>query len=89
MICERCHGERFIQVHGGGDRAPLIEPCPDCGGCGLEHCCEGERPGNIGEVKRSAPTFLFSSKGDSRTSKTTTVPLLISGDGRRADSAPR
>jgi hypothetical protein len=22
-------------------------PCPDCGGCGIAHCCEGERPGNV------------------------------------------
>jgi hypothetical protein len=19
-------------------------PCPECGGCGFAHCCEGERP---------------------------------------------
>lgn len=30
MICEICFG-----------RNPL---CPECGGCGFVHCCEGERP---------------------------------------------
>jgi hypothetical protein len=21
-----------------------VRPCPECGGCGFIHCCEGERP---------------------------------------------
>lgn len=28
MICERC-----------GGKVPI---CPDCGGTGISHCCEGE-----------------------------------------------
>ena len=37
MICETCHGRRFVDAGG-------TVPCPDCGGCGFAHCCEGERP---------------------------------------------
>jgi hypothetical protein len=46
MICETCHGEGEVVT-----RQPLpeglveisIRPCPDCGGCGFTHCCEGGR----------------------------------------------
>jgi Excinuclease ATPase subunit len=45
MRCERCHG--------AGKIAPIERignefmqggwvPCPDCGGCGIRHCCDGE-----------------------------------------------
>lgn len=26
-------------------------PCPDCGGCGIEHCCEGDRAEPLGGGK--------------------------------------
>jgi hypothetical protein len=29
MICETCHGQQ------------VFPPCPDCGGCGIGHCCDG------------------------------------------------
>lgn len=44
MICPTCHGEHYILR--GRDPVtgrPARLPCPDCGGCGLAHCCEGER----------------------------------------------
>jgi DnaJ-class molecular chaperone len=57
MICETCHGEGKVwcdslQVTGvipddkllhPQPRFSLREPCPDCGGCGFAHCCEGLR----------------------------------------------
>ena len=29
MICEACHGQQ------------AFPPCPECGGCGISHCCDG------------------------------------------------
>jgi hypothetical protein len=29
MICEACHGQQ------------IYPPCPECGGCGIAHCCDG------------------------------------------------
>jgi hypothetical protein len=29
MICEACHGQQ------------TYPPCPECGGCGISHCCDG------------------------------------------------
>lgn len=55
MICQRCKGERFIKgecfklVYNKPRRAidkiakSFQEPCPDCGGTGIQHCCEGDR----------------------------------------------
>lgn len=55
MICETCHG---LGVVWGVDHLPVTpeitgtrtpipfpfcEPCPDCGGSGRAHCCEGLR----------------------------------------------
>lgn len=46
MICETCHGRRFIERRAAGE-CPREEPCPECGGFGIVHCCEGERAGNV------------------------------------------
>jgi hypothetical protein len=57
MLCETCrYSGRVGYVRAGGhastdDRvaepAALI-PCPDCGGSGIAHCCDGicEQPGD-------------------------------------------
>ena len=37
MICERCHGAGEVL------NFSLPEPCPECNGCGLAHCCDGMR----------------------------------------------
>jgi|KBSMisStaDraftv2_1062788.scaffolds.fasta_scaffold498908_2 hypothetical protein len=61
MLCETCrYSGRVGFVRAGGltsthtssdDRVnePLI-PCPDCGGSGIAHCCDGicEQPGTPG-----------------------------------------
>lgn len=36
MRCPPCHGT--------GKIGPNPVPCDDCGGTGIVHCCEGERP---------------------------------------------
>jgi DnaJ-class molecular chaperone len=53
MICETCHGSGVVRKRErlipGTDLVEVrVEPCPDCGGSGRAHCCEGERPGNEG-----------------------------------------
>ncbi len=35
MLCHRCHRQHWV-VRGG-----QITPCPECGGMGEIHCCEG------------------------------------------------
>ena len=42
MRCDRCHGTGTVPAIYG----QLVRPCPDCGGTGITHCCEGERPDN-------------------------------------------
>jgi len=43
MICPTCYGEGIFRVVVEGDGLKEL-PCPQCGGCGFAHCCEGERP---------------------------------------------
>jgi hypothetical protein len=31
-----------------------VQPCPECGGSGIIHCCEGERPDQCPEHSRGA-----------------------------------
>lgn len=35
MLCPVCHGRHMVAIRG----VPL--PCPECGGAGEIHCCEG------------------------------------------------
>jgi hypothetical protein len=46
MLCPRCHGTRSVLDHG------QPRPCPDCGGMGEIHCCDGltEQPDPDGEA---------------------------------------
>jgi hypothetical protein len=60
MLCETCrYSGRVGFVRAGGptptddrvdDQAALI-PCPDCGGSGIAHCCDGicEQPSTAGD----------------------------------------
>lgn len=45
MICQTCHGDPRFRVTylpwTGGEVWSLS--CPECGGCGITHCCEGLR----------------------------------------------
>jgi DnaJ-class molecular chaperone len=44
MICPTCHGEHYLVLpyaqHG---LVMAVVPCPDCGGHGRVHCCDGQR----------------------------------------------
>ena len=35
MVCHQCHGQHWVI------RAGQMCPCPECGGVGEIHCCEG------------------------------------------------
>ena len=60
MICERCHGTGKRVHRSVGLRCRVktvsLEPCPDCGGCGFTHCCEGDQA-QPGEYDREADSF--------------------------------
>ena len=35
MLCPSCHGRHFVV------RVGQVIPCPECGGLGEIHCCDG------------------------------------------------
>lgn len=35
MLCSSCHGHHWVIRHG------QMMPCPECGGVGEIHCCDG------------------------------------------------
>jgi hypothetical protein len=37
MLCPRCQGKHFVLVGNS------LRPCPECGGYGETHCCEGDQ----------------------------------------------
>lgn len=43
MICPACHGNTVIPIRDKAGRRVGVLVCPECGGCGLAHCCEGDR----------------------------------------------
>jgi hypothetical protein len=47
MLCPICHGTRYVLVDG------CRRPCPECGGFGEIHCCDGlaEQPDPVGEFQ--------------------------------------
>lgn len=45
MICRTCHGtgrKSFADLP-GAELVPSPLPCPECGGSGFTHCCEGDQ----------------------------------------------
>ena len=51
MRCEACHGLGYQRG----------EPCPDCGGCGVGHCCDGLQANEADEIAapdEAEPTAL-------------------------------
>jgi hypothetical protein len=48
VICDVCHGQHLIIREG------RAQPCPECGGFGEVHCCDGlqEQPQNYGDNRR-------------------------------------
>jgi DnaJ-class molecular chaperone len=55
MLCPRCHGKQLLDGR----------PCPECGGFGVVHCCEGltEQPGPTVDECRDR---LHRGEGDAR-----------------------
>lgn len=51
MRCETCKAERVIRFiptiallplyRTQAQPLPRVIPCPDCGGCGVQSCCDG------------------------------------------------
>jgi DnaJ-class molecular chaperone len=45
MRCERCRGRGLVVRYPAEVRFGRFvlhdHPCPDCGGCGVAHCCDG------------------------------------------------
>jgi hypothetical protein len=71
MICEACHGQQ------------TYPPCPECGGCGIGHCCDGlvECPSSETATPSNQPgldQFRFSSLTPSK-------PFSIRKTGDRSD----
>jgi len=47
MQCLTCHGRGVIWRPYRDDEGHAVErpePCPQCGGCGVSHCCDGDQP---------------------------------------------
>lgn len=45
MICETCHGTRWVEViipEADGILMAGLQPCSQCGGQAFVHCCDGE-----------------------------------------------
>jgi hypothetical protein len=56
MLCETCRYSGrvgFVRGHASADDRvdEQLIPCPDCGGSGIAHCCDGicEQPGTAGD----------------------------------------
>ena len=43
MRCEACHGRGYVWRGASDDDLVVFNqvPCPECGGCGVGHCCDG------------------------------------------------
>ena len=55
MLCSRCYGRRMIFLEG------VPRPCPECGGFGDVHCCDG-----LQETANSSPDQSVQSVCDER-----------------------
>lgn len=72
MRCERCQGigkltydQLTPQEKGYMDQFGSVFPCPDCGGCGISHCCDGLTAENdCGETTRDT-TSAANTEGSS------------------------
>jgi len=56
MLCPNCHGRHLITSMRG------VRPCPECGGAGEIHCCEGmqSQAGEIdGAFADSFPSLAY------------------------------
>jgi hypothetical protein len=55
MRCETCDGKGRVWVWKNvQEMEPRMQPCPDCGGCRIAHCCDGLTAAN--ETPEPEPT---------------------------------
>lgn len=61
MICERCSGtgKKVLARIGRNEH---YEPCPDCYGFGIVHCCDGDR-------EQPEPAVAINTKATNKTSR--------------------
>jgi len=62
MLCPRCHGKHVVIVNGA------VVPCPECGGLGELHCCDGLQE-QVCEFEDEGPQEI-NHKGTKDTKKT-------------------
>lgn len=54
MICDLCDGQGLtLRPLGRKGRRLQPEPCPRCGGTGMDHCCSGDQPSAYDEQERA------------------------------------
>jgi DnaJ-class molecular chaperone len=59
VLCVYCHGKGTVQSAAGP------QPCAECGGSGLLHCCEGlQAQPESGKENRSQEHPLWGADGD-------------------------
>src|SRR5262249_2110616 len=54
-----------------------VRPCPECGGSGFIHCCEGERPDQCPEHLDKRSTVRFSMAGERQKAFCHFFPMLL------------
>ena len=67
-VCQACYGtgsEKLWRKYG-----PTFRACPECGGSGIEHCCEGLR-------EQPATRAADSGGADGRKSYTSELSCLL------------
>src|ERR1700686_1106660 len=71
MLCSSCHGQHFII------RAGQMMPCPECGGMGGIHCCDGltEQPEGFASGCSSQVEEAASFSGEEATGKMDCIAL--------------
>ena len=71
MRCETCHGLGKLTYDEHPAPKPTqfgsVFPCPDCGGSGVAHCCDGltscnDTTGSYGDLDWPAPNHFDPSK---------------------------
>lgn len=61
MICNTCHGNGFLTPT-PKTRENQFVPCPTCGGCGVDHCCEGDQPSPRDEINTQPRRMVLRSR---------------------------
>ena len=74
MLCDYCHGKRLVVAYG------RVQPCTECGGLGVLHCCEGLQAQP--ETPAVAPTGHSFSPPEARSRRACgQLPILVTRGG--------